>query len=139
MGTKNTLLDGDLTLNGDVFYYNYEDYQISEIVDRTALNQNYDAHAKGAELEATWEPIPGLRFNFSGGWEDTEIAKGQSAVDLMDRTAGHPGWYVTKPFINEASNCIFPAIVAAYLLPWRSGSALVRAPVCFPMSLAMIR
>ncbi len=81
LGTKNTLLDGALTLNGDVFYYNYENYQISQIVDRTAINLNFDAHAKGAELEATWEPVPGLRFNFAGGWEDTAIAQGQSAVD----------------------------------------------------------
>ena len=29
LGSKNTLLDGALTLNGDVFYYNYENYQIS--------------------------------------------------------------------------------------------------------------
>jgi len=112
LGTKNTLLDGSLTLNGSLFYYNYENYQISEIVDRTAINHNYDAHVKGAELEAIWEPVPGLRFNFSGGWEDATIAKGQSAVDLMDRTAGHAGWYVVKPFVNEASNCIFPDYVA---------------------------
>jgi iron complex outermembrane receptor protein len=112
LGTKNTLLDGALTLNGDFFYYNYENYQVSEIVDRTAINLNFDAHAKGAELEATWEPLPGLRFNFAGGWEDTAIAKGQSAVDLMDRTAGQPGWYVVKPFVNEASSCIFPDYVA---------------------------
>ena len=46
---------------------------------------------KGAELEATWEPLPGLRFNFAGGWEDTALAKGSQAVDLMDRTAGNPG------------------------------------------------
>ena len=88
--TKNTLLDGALTLNGDFFYYNYENYQVSEIVDRTAINLNFDAHAKGAELEATWEPLPGLRFNFAGGWEDTALAKGDQAVDLMDRTAGIP-------------------------------------------------
>ncbi len=111
LGSKNTLLDGTLTLNGDLFYYNYENYQISQIVDRTAINLNFDAHAKGAELEATWEPLPGLRFNFSGGWEDTAIAQGQSAVDLMDRTAGHPGWFILKPFVNEASNCIFPDYV----------------------------
>ncbi len=114
VGSKNTLFDGALTLNGSLFYYNYENYQISEIVDRTAINRNFDAHAKGAEIEATWEPIPGLRFNFGGGWEDTAIAKGQSAVDLMDRTAGHSDWYVVKPFVNEASNCIFPGSVAQY-------------------------
>jgi outer membrane receptor protein involved in Fe transport len=115
LGTKNTLLDGALTLNGDLFYYNYENYQISEIVDRTAINLNFDAHAKGAEVEATWEPLPGLRFNFAGGWESTAIAQGQSAVDLMDRTAGNPDWVVMKPFVNEASNCIFPVDVAKYL------------------------
>ncbi len=67
LGTKNTLLDGALTFNADMFYYNYENYQISEIVDRTSINLNFDAHVKGAEIESTWEPMPGLRFNFAGG------------------------------------------------------------------------
>ncbi len=114
-GTKNTLLDGALTLNGDLFYYNYQNYQVSEIVDRTAINLNFDAHAEGAELEATWEPLPGLRFNFAGGWENTAVAHGQSSVDLMDRTAGNPNWVVVKPFVNEASNCIFPVAVAKWI------------------------
>ena len=112
LGTKNTLLDGALTLNGDVFYYNYKGYQISQIVDRTAINLNFNATVRGAELETTWEPLPGLKFNFAGGYERTRIDNGQSAVDLMDRTAGHAGWYIVKPFVNEASNCIFPAYVA---------------------------
>jgi len=111
LGTKNTLLDGALTLNGDLFYYNYEDYQISEIVDRTAINQNFDAHIKGAEIEATYEPIPGLRFNFSGGYEDARLAKGDKAVDLMDRTAGHTDWLVIRPNLTGASNCIMPVYV----------------------------
>ena len=64
MGSKNTLLDGALTINGDVFYYNYENYQISEIVDRTSINLNFDAHVKGAEIESSWEPIAGLAFQF---------------------------------------------------------------------------
>ena len=88
LGTKNTLLDGALTLNGSLFYYNYENYQISEIVDRTAINFNYDAHVKGAELEATWEPTPGLRFQFFwrlGGYCDRERAK-------CHRPDGSYGW-----------------------------------------------
>ena len=109
LGTKNTLLDGSLTLNGDVFYYDYKGYQISEIVDRTAINLNFDAKVKGAEVEATWEPLPGLRFNFAGGLEDSTVDNGQSSVDLMDRTAGHTDWVVIKPFISETSNCIAPA------------------------------
>jgi iron complex outermembrane recepter protein len=116
LGTKNTLLDGALTLNGDIFYYNYKAYQISEIVDRTALNLNFDATVHGAELETTWEPAPGLKFNFAGGYESTRLANGDHAVDLMDRTAGHPGWLVVKRFPTQASNCILPAYVIPALL-----------------------
>ena len=116
LGTKNTLLDGALTLNGSLFYYNYQGYQISEIVDRTAINNNFDAHVKGAEVEATWEPIPGLRFNASGGYEDARVANGQSSIDLMDRTAGNSDWIVVRPFPTQASNCILPVYVVAALL-----------------------
>jgi outer membrane receptor protein involved in Fe transport len=123
LGTKNTLLDGALTINGSLFYYNYENYQISEIVDRTSINLNFDAHVKGAELEASWEPVPGVRFNFAGGWEDTALAKGSSAVDLIDRVAGHPGWVVMKPFVTQSSNCIFPVYLIEALVPsYRSQS-----------------
>jgi len=132
------LLDGSLTLNADVFYYNYENYQISQIVDRTAINLNFDAHIKGAELEGTWEPLPGLRFNFAGGWEDTAVAKGQSAVDLMDRTAGDPNWVVVKPFVNEASNCIFPVYVAKWIdngTPQISGGATSYCAMAYDLHL----
>ncbi len=113
IGSKNTFLDGALTFNASAFYYNYEHYQISEIVDRTSINLNFDAHIKGAEVEGVWEPIPGLRFNFSGGWEDTAIAQGERAIDLMDRTAGHSDWLVVRPFPTQASNCILPAYVVS--------------------------
>jgi len=116
LGSKNTLLDGALTLNAGAFYYDYKGYQISEIVDRTAINRNYNAKVKGAEVEAMWEPLPGLRFNFAGGWEHTELAKGSRAVDLMDRTAGDPAWTLVKPFPTQASNCILPTYVIQAML-----------------------
>jgi len=116
LGTKNTLLDGNLTLNGDVFYYDYKGYQISQIVDRTSINLNVDATVKGAELEATWEPLPGLRFNFAGGLEDSSIDNGESAIDLIDRTNGHSDWLVVKPFISSTSNCILPASAVRQLI-----------------------
>jgi outer membrane receptor protein involved in Fe transport len=118
IGSKNTLLDGSLIFNADAFYYNYENYQISEIVDRTSINQNFDAHVKGAEIETSWEPVPGLRFNFAGGWEDAKLAQGTSAVDLIDRAdlADHPDWMVLKPFVTQASNCVLPTYVVAEML-----------------------
>jgi iron complex outermembrane receptor protein len=116
MGTKNTMLDGAVTLNGDVFFYNYKAYQISQIVDRSSINLNFDATVKGAELEATYEPLPGLKFSFAGGYEDTNINKNQYAIDLMDRTAGHPGFTVMKPSVGESSNCVIPQYVGVALL-----------------------
>jgi iron complex outermembrane receptor protein len=129
LGAKNTLLDGSLTLNGDIFYYNYTGYQVSEIVDRTAINNNYNAHVEGAEATANWEPTPGLKFNFAGGWEDTAAAGGDSGIDLMDRTAGMPGWMVVKPFPTDASNCIFPDYVVAALLQQQTVNGFTVAPV----------
>ena len=108
LGTKNTLLDGAMTFNADVFYYKYQNYQISQIVDRTSVNLNFNAHVNGAEAEATWEPIPGLRFNISGGYENATLDNGSQAIDLMDRTAGHADWLVVKPFVTMTSNCILP-------------------------------
>ena len=116
LGTKQTLLDGSLTLNGDVFYYDYKNYQISQLVDRTAVNLNFDATVKGAEMEATWEPIPGLRFNAAVGYQDARLAKGSRAIDLMDRTAGDPNWVVLKPFVTQTSNCILPTAVVNQIL-----------------------
>ena len=123
VGTKNTALDGALTLNGDVFYYDYKGYQISEIVDRSALNLNFDAKVKGAELEAAWEPVPGLRFNLATGFEAPRVDNGQSAIDLMDRTDGNPNWMIVKPFVNASSNCILPtAVIASLISQWRAAN-----------------
>ena len=116
IGTKNSLFDGTVTFNGTLFHYDYKGYQISEIVDRTSINLNFDATVNGAEVESTWEPLPGLRFNFAGGWEGTSLAKGSKAIDLMDRTAGQPGWVVVKPSILSTSNCILPTYLVAELV-----------------------
>jgi len=116
LGTKNTLLDGALTFNATTFYYDYKNYQISEIIDRTSINRNFNARVLGAEVEGNWEPIPGLRFNFAGGWEDSKLAKGAKSVDLMDRTGGNSDWLVVKPFATQSSNCIIPKYVAQAIL-----------------------
>ncbi len=111
LGTKNTLLDGNMTVDADLFLYKYRNYQLSQIIDRTAVNSNVNATVKGAEIETTWSPIPGLRLGFNGGYEDTRVDNGQSQIDIMDRLAGHTGWYVVKPFVTETSNCILPEAV----------------------------
>jgi iron complex outermembrane receptor protein len=116
IGTKNTLLDGRLTANLSTFYYDYTGYQISEIVDRAAINLNFDAKVQGAELELDWRPLENLRIGFKGGYEDTRVADGMKAIDLMDRTAGKEGWVVVRPFPTLPSNCVAPTwvVLTAY-------------------------
>jgi len=111
IGSKNTLLDGRLTLNAAAFYYDYKGYQVSQIVDRSAVNFNFDSKIWGLELEADWRPLENLRLGFKGGYEHTRIADGERAIDMMDRTAGHSDWLVVRPFPSFPSNCILPAAV----------------------------
>jgi outer membrane receptor protein involved in Fe transport len=113
IGAKNVLLDGRLTLNLGAFYYDYKGYQISEIVDRSAVNLNFDAKVWGAEIEADWRPLQNLRLGFKGGYENTRMADGSSAIDLMDRTAGHTDWVLMKPLPPLPSNCIVPVWLAS--------------------------
>jgi len=108
VGAKNTFLDGRLTANLAAFYYDYTGYQISQIVDRSAVNLNFDAEVWGIEIEADWRPVENLRLGFKGGYENTRVADGMSAIDLMDRTAGMPGWVVVRPFPTYTANCILP-------------------------------
>src|SRR3546814_5922185 len=58
VGMKNSFGGGKLILNASAFLYDYTDYQVSQVVDRLALNENFDAKMWGAELELAWRPTP---------------------------------------------------------------------------------
>jgi outer membrane receptor protein involved in Fe transport len=116
LGAKNTLLDGKLTLNLAAFYYDYKGYQVSQIIDRSAVNYNFDSEVWGLEIEADWRPLENLRFGFKGGYENTRIADGEQAIDIMERNYGHgpdseDPWLVIRPFPTYASNCVLPLYV----------------------------
>ncbi|WP_212597458.1 TonB-dependent receptor [Sphingopyxis granuli] len=108
IGTKNAFAGGKITLNANAFYYDYRDYQVSQIVDRIALNENYDAKIWGAELELAWRPTPRFRVNANAGYLDTRIDDGMKSIDVMNRTQGNEDWVLLKPWYQLASNCIAP-------------------------------
>ena len=108
IGSKSVLLGGSLVFNNDAFFYDYKGYQVSQIIDRLALNSNYDAKNWGLEFESLWSPTPNLRFNANLGYLHTRIDDGQSSVDVMNRTYGHDDWVVLKNWIQYPSNCIVP-------------------------------
>lgn len=116
IGMKNTLLGGTLILNGSAFYYDYNNYQVSKIVDRTAANENFDTRIWGLELETVWRPTPAFRINATVGYLDTRIADGTMSIDVMNRTQGNPDYTLVKPWMQLTSNCIAPTSVVSQIL-----------------------
>jgi len=113
IGMKNSLMNGALTLNATGFYYDYKDYQVSQIRDRTAVNENFDAKVWGLELESVFAPTRNLRINASVGYLRTKIGKGETSVDIMNRTQGNPDYTLVRPWMQLPSNCVVPTHVAA--------------------------
>jgi iron complex outermembrane recepter protein len=121
IGAKNTLLGGALHFNTDAFFYNYKDYQVSQIRDRTAVNENFDAHIWGLEFETTFAPSRDFQVIANFGYLDTKIADGEQSIDIMDRTAGHDDWILAKAWFQLPSNCIVPVPVAQSYLNTAEG------------------
>ncbi len=107
IGTKNTLANGLLQLNANAFYYDYEGYQITQIINRSSVNFNVDAEVRGLEIETLWSPVENLNINASLGLLDTEIID-EFAIDVLDRTAGNTDFVVLKNAANFA-NCVVSA------------------------------
>jgi iron complex outermembrane receptor protein len=108
IGTKNSFDGGRLTLNATAFLNLYQDYQVSQIVDRISLNENFDAKTWGLELEAAWRPSRNFRIDTNFGYLGTRIGKGAKSIDVMNRTQGNADWVVVRPNIQVPSNCIAP-------------------------------
>ncbi len=103
VGTKNTLLDGTLQLNGAFFFYDYRGLQVTRIANNTSINDNINAIIKGAELESVFQPefLPGLSLDVAYSWLNAKVA-GSESVDPIDRTAGDPN-YITLENIDAGS------------------------------------
>ncbi|MGK2286271.1 TonB-dependent receptor domain-containing protein [Pedomonas sp. V897] len=116
IGTKNSFDGGRLTLNFNAFLYDYKNYQISQIVDRIAYNENFDARNWGLELEAAWRPTRAFRLDGNLGYLRTRLKKGSRSIDVMDRTQGNPDWVVIRPWIQVPSNCVAPRVYVEKIL-----------------------
>nr|WP_314429031.1 TonB-dependent receptor [uncultured Brevundimonas sp.] len=108
IGMKNSLYDGKVRLNATAFYYDYTDYQVSQIVDRISLNENFDARSMGLELETVFQPTRNLRIDANLGYLKTRIGDGEGSIDVMNRTQGNADWMVLRPWLQVPSNCVAP-------------------------------
>lgn len=108
VGMKNVMGGGRFILNATAFYNDYKGYQVSQIIDRQTVNENFDAKTWGAEIEAVWRPTSQFQLSGNVGLLRTRIGANQYSIDVMDRTAGNPDWVVVRPWMQLASNCIAP-------------------------------
>jgi outer membrane receptor protein involved in Fe transport len=107
LGTKNTLAGGALQANLTGFLYDYEGYQITQIVNRTSANFNIDTKIQGLEIETIWNPVSTLIVNANLGLLNTEI-QDTWGIDTLDRTNGRSDLVTLK---NAATfgNCVVSA------------------------------
>ena len=114
IGAKNTFANGTQQLNLTGFMYDYEGYQITQIINRTSVNFNIDSQIQGLELEYLWSPADNWLLTANLGLLDTEI-QDTTAIDTLDRTAGDPNFVVLKNASNY-SNCVVSALGYATVL-----------------------
>ena len=124
IGTKNTLLGGSLMLNADAFYYDYTDYQVSQIENDTEINENFNAKIWGAELQSVWQATHHLRFDLNLGYEGTRLDKGSKSIDVMNRTQGNPDYTIMKPFVDSPNNCVVSKAYVAQLITWERANGM---------------
>jgi outer membrane receptor protein involved in Fe transport len=108
IGAKGRLFDGAVRLNANAFYYDYSDYQVSQIVDRISLNENFDTTSMGVEFEVVANPFRNVRVNANLGLLKTRIRDGEQSIDVMNRTQGNPDWTLVRPWLQVPSNCVAP-------------------------------
>ena len=118
VGTKNVLDGGKVSLDADVFYYDYRNYQVSQIVNRGTLNENFDAKTWGAEFQGAWQPTNQFRADFNIGLLGTRIGGHQYSIDPMNLTDGNPNWMTVQPFVEAAQSCIAPTADVAKILQY---------------------
>ncbi|MBZ6379828.1 MULTISPECIES: TonB-dependent receptor [Pacificimonas] len=140
IGTKNVFGGGTFVLNATAFYYDYKDFQVSRIINRTSFNDNTDATIYGLELESIMQPTEGLTLNATMSYQHTKITDLQLA-DTRDPSGGREDAVMIKD-VTSASTCVVTsdtlsqsqlgAIVGAF----NAGVGL-QAPVAVPGTRAL--
>jgi iron complex outermembrane recepter protein len=71
-GFKSTFWDGAARLNGDIFYYDYKNYQGFFLDVATQIVENIDAKVKGSELEFALVPFHGMHLQLGVSYLDSQ-------------------------------------------------------------------
>ena len=87
IGEKASFMDGRLRVNGSLFYYDYEDFQVWNFLSFGGLVENTDASSYGAELEVDMAVSDNIRLRGGVGLLETNIEDvvGPSPTYVADR------------------------------------------------------
>jgi outer membrane receptor protein involved in Fe transport len=107
IGTKNTFAGGTAQLNLTGFMYDYEGYQITQIINRSSVNINVDAELQGIEMEALWTPADNWLLTANLGLLNAEVVD-TYGIDVLDRSNGRAD-LVTLKNSSSYSNCVVSA------------------------------
>lgn len=130
IGTKNILAGGRARLNASLFFYDYENYQISKREEFAIRNENIDVKVYGLEIESAYDLLDNLTLFANLGWMKTEIQHG-SSVDPLDRTLGDPNFTVLRGY---NVGCIAPtAEIEALVNDLQSGAIVVAPGAAHPL------
>ena len=94
IGFKSTLSDGQIILNGSIFFNDYQDLQVRSLDAVTLVSRLQNAanvETKGAELELVARPVEGLTFNVGLGYVDSEYTDFENANDVFGATIDASG------------------------------------------------
>ncbi|OUY07862.1 TonB-dependent receptor [Acinetobacter populi] len=142
IGLKQTLWNNRLQLNSNLFWVDVKDYQTTGT---QQIGTNYvsvldnagKVRSRGAEIDATIRPIPGLTVNVNGSWNDAKYTKYEGApapssvsiptgVAYQDLTGqrvyGVPEWIANVNFRYDlkSKNKWQPYVAGSY--SWRDWS-----------------
>jgi iron complex outermembrane receptor protein len=91
-GFKTTIFDGTTRFNGNLYYYDYTDYQAFQFVGLSNFVVNVDAVYKGGELELASSPFDGLDLLLNASYIDAVVkdvpfssGPGGTGTVLLDR------------------------------------------------------
>lgn len=124
VGAKNNLLGNTLQANLDAWYYNYKGFQVSEIVDRTSVNQNINSKLWGVEGQFFWAPTEHLQFNANFGYTHSAIAN-QLDVDPRNPLGNR---YTDSTLVKDAGNGSFCVVNNDSGFPTAEAAGFVAPP-----------
>lgn len=123
LGLKSRWLNGSLQFNAAAFYYDYQDLQITQLLDALPLVENAaDATIKGLEVDLQYIPIENLTLMASVGYLSTEFDEFCAQDPFAPSVAPDPGCSEEKP--QDLSGNDLPdapnwsaSLIAQYNLP----------------------